>query len=76
MSASRGPKRRKHNKIFSGTKAGIPRCPTTGKGCYRNEKRAKTALNHLRSQGDPVNGVYKCWHCGDWHLTSHYRGAA
>lgn len=70
MSRSVSPKRRKHSKLREKTVDRIPPCPVTRKYSYRSSKRAKTAMNYARSHGHVVTEVYKCRHCGEWHLTS------
>jgi len=49
-------------------------CPTS-KRSYRTRRKAIVALDQLRTRRDKGYGrserrVYRCPHCGEWHLTS------
>lgn len=69
MSASRSPKRRKHSKLHNTATAGFARCQVSGKVGYPKRKIALTVLNGKRADGSPARSIYKCAHCGDYHLT-------
>lgn len=51
-------------------------CPITGKVAYTNKIRALMAIVKIESVGPRIFGgpipkrVYRCEHCGAWHLTS------
>lgn len=53
-------------------------CPTSGKRRYRSRARARRWLRDLHERNarwgllDParkLSNCYRCWDCGDWHLT-------
>jgi len=52
------------------------KCPVTNKSAFVDEKRALAVVSKLRQVPDWVDrhggvakAVYKCPHCGWWHLT-------
>lgn len=52
------------------TKKNPTRCWPHGKIRYRDSKDAKKARRDRESKGAPNLRVYRCPHCGGWHLTS------
>jgi hypothetical protein len=53
-------------------------CDNTGKVRYSGRNDARRALSELRRyRGNRFHtheaDVYRCIHCGDWHMTSHPR---
>ena len=49
-----------------------PDCPETGKRSYASRGRALACMVphlHARSGWKPPHRVYRCPHCGWWHLT-------
>jgi hypothetical protein len=48
-------------------------CAVSGKRIYANEGEAKSTAAHRMSDketGPTQLRIYKCLHCGGWHLTS------
>lgn len=75
MSRSTSPKRRRRKPLHHDR----PVCPQSGRKIkYGSRKLALSAMNDLiakQKRGRPglrtaPNGVYRCGHCGDWHMTS------
>jgi hypothetical protein len=66
--SNRNTKRRKHTKLHHQA-TGYVRCAESGKLRYPRRKVALTVMNELRTLGRPVQSVYQCRYCGDWHLT-------
>jgi len=51
-----------------------PTCSINNKICYSSKQDAIKALNLFKNKNSnpnkKVRAVYKCGHCGDYHLTS------
>jgi hypothetical protein len=48
-------------------------CPVSGKRMYANEREANATAKHRMGDKEthPTQlRIYKCLHCGGWHLTS------
>lgn len=43
-------------------------CSKTGKTRHKNRKQALDHLHRLKKQDGDLMSVYRCWHCGDYHL--------
>lgn len=43
----------------------------SGKYAFPSRREARKRLRVLKERGVDVEAVYKCEHCGEWHLT-HY----
>ena len=41
-------------------------CPRTNKVRHVNRRHAEQRMATLRD--DELMNVYRCWHCGDWHV--------
>lgn len=55
----------------AGRPSGIPTCPVTRKQTFESRRRARAHLKtHRDLDGFRCLAVYRCRHCGLWHLTS------
>jgi hypothetical protein len=45
-----------------------------GKAKYRDKIAAMNHLSRLQHGGVDMTNVYRCPHCGSWHLTSKRKG--
>jgi hypothetical protein len=74
MSKSTSPKRRRNPPERKGQNVQVICRESGGKHGFRRKKQALTKLNRLKVSDfggpDRATRVYKCPHCGDWHLTS------
>lgn len=71
MSQSTSTKRQKHRKLESTRIQERKMCRVTRqhKVCYTSRKEALTILNMKRAEGSEAKSIYKCRHCGKWHMT-------
>jgi len=53
----------------------MPRCQITGKVGFSSEPQAKKAARSRLNRGSNVSKlrVYRCEHCGMWHMSSNFR---
>lgn len=49
------------------------KCPVSGKLSFATRAKARKELRHYQGASSSC-AVYQCWHCGQWHLTSHPYG--